>query len=92
MSIPSFSKQPAEVLPVNFTFADWLASHGASYQSHVATADAGINVDSSSHLAGVVQVVLSGGSDGTKYKVTVKMTTTTGLVREADCYMKVKEL
>lgn len=92
MSTPSFSKQPAEILPVNFSFADWLTSHDDTYASHVVVADDGLNVVSSAHAAGVVQVVVGGGVAGSKYKITVRLTTAFGLIREADCYMKVKEL
>ena len=35
---------------------------------------------------------LGGGTAGTKYKITVRLTTTSGLVKESDFELKVKEV
>ena len=41
--------------------------------------------------SGVVKVTLSGGTDGTTYKVTATLTTVSGLKKEAEIKIKVKE-
>ncbi len=38
----------------------------------------------------VVTVVLSGGTDGASYKVTVLLTTSDGIVKEADFIVRIK--
>jgi hypothetical protein len=40
----------------------------------------------------VVKVILSGGTDGEAYKVTVRLTTSAGLVKEVDFQVKIKEV
>lgn len=88
-----FPKQPAEVMDVDFSFVDWLAARpAATYLSHTVTIDTGATVVSSSHSAGIVKVIVSGGADGTEYKLTCRYTTNgLALVREAECIIKVKE-
>ena len=88
-----FSKQPAEVTDVDFSFVAWLAARpGAAYASHTVTVDAGITA-TSTHSNGVVKVILTGGTNGLSYKVTVRYTTgTLVLTKEADCTMNVKDV
>jgi hypothetical protein len=47
---------------------------------------------SSSLADGVVKVWLSGGTDRQKYKVTARLTTDGGRVKEADIAVRVKEI
>lgn len=76
-----FIKDPAAVLDWSFNWNSknngelpWL-SPGEVILSHLITVDSGITVVSSSELEGVVKVWLSGGTLGTTYKVTCKITT-----------------
>lgn len=87
-----FTKQPAEVLDYDVNFTDWFSNRTDAPASFTVTADSGITVVSSSILGNIVKVVLGGGTTGTKYKVTVLLTTTTALVKEADFVVAVKEI
>lgn len=64
------------VLDYVFVWSAWL--NGDTIQSHTVAADAGINVDSSVSDDSTVTVWLSGGVPGTKYAVTVQVTTAAG--------------
>lgn len=88
-----FSKQPDEVLDYDVQFMDWFENRDDAYASHTtAVDDAGITVVSSTQVSGTdtIRVVLSGGTNNASYKVTVRLTTTAGIVKEADFIVKVK--
>lgn len=89
----TFSKQPSENLDYDFDFADFMPA-GDVIASSVVTADAGVTLGSKTDNPGasIVKQFISGGTDGTTYKVTCKITTTGGRVKEAEFKLKVKEL
>lgn len=70
----SIEKDPDSVLDYVWDFTDWLAS-GDTVSSHVVVADPGITVESSSNDSEKVTVWLSGGTPGSVYSVTVRVTT-----------------
>ena len=86
-----FVKQPSEVLDYDVDFTDWFESRTDTPLSHVVTADSGITVVGSSRAGKVVKVVLSAGTNGVKYKITVRLTTSNNLVKEAEFVVSVKE-
>lgn len=85
-----FVKQPDEVLDYDVDYTDWFTNRDDVPSSYVAVAETGIVIDSSARTDNVVKVVLSGGTAGRSYKVTVRLTTDTGIVKEADFIVKVK--
>lgn len=87
-----FVKQPSEVLDYDVDFSDWFSNRSDTPSTFTVTAETGITVVSSSRIGNVVKIILSGGTSGTKYKVTVKLTTTNLLVKEADFIVAVKEV
>lgn len=87
-----FTKQPQEVLDYDVDFSGWFSNRGDVIASFSASADPGVNVVSSALAGSVVKIVVSGGVDGASYKVTVRVTTTLGLVKEADFLIRVKEV
>lgn len=86
-----FTKQPAEVLDYDVDFSDWLSNRTDLPQTFSVTVPTGIILDSSVRLGNVVKVVLSGGTSGQKYRITVRLSTDTGLLKEADFDVAVKE-
>jgi hypothetical protein len=90
--IGRFTKQPAEVLDYDVDFSDWMEGRGDTPASHTVTAEPGITVVGSSRTGNVVKVALSGGTDGSAYKITVLLTTSTSMVREADFQVSIKEV
>lgn len=88
----TFYKQPGETLDYRFDFSDWAAGKtGVTALSVTLTATAGITLSSPVLSGWDVFFTASGGVTSTRYKITARLTTNTGLVREADCYIVVRE-
>lgn len=87
-----FNKQPQEVLDYDVDFSEWFSNRQDQIASFSASAQSGLTVLSSALAGNVVKLVISGGTDGTSYKVTVRVTTTLSLVKEADFLIRVKEV
>ena len=88
-------KQSWETLDYDIDFADWFevdertdtpAGH------NVIVSPAGLVLVGSTLTGTVVKVVLQGGEDGVTYHVTVRLTTTSGLGKEADFTLRIKEV
>lgn len=92
-TLEKFTKQPGETLDFDIDFSEWLADRDPDDTVSSATVDAedGITVDSYVLSSGVVKVWLSGGTDGTSYKVTAAATTASGRTKEGEITIKVKE-
>lgn len=99
----TFEKQPAEVLAYDVDYSEWFgtgADTPASFTvatSRVASVDLtppdpSLNTVSSQLIGKVVKAVLGGGLAGEKYKVRVLLTTNAGLVKEAEFFLKLKEV
>ena len=88
-----FSKQPGEVLDYDVDFTEWFSTRTDTATSFTVTvSSAAITVVSSARTGNVVRVILSGGASGGSYKVTVRLTTSSGIVKEADFQVAVKEV
>jgi hypothetical protein len=87
-----FQKQTDEVLDYDVDYTDWFSNRVDTPASFTAAVETGITMVGSSRNGNVVKVILSGGTNGTKYKVTVKLTTSDALVKEADFTVTVKDI
>lgn len=89
-----FTKQPAEVLDYDVQFSDWFENREDTYVSHTTEVEDGITMVSSELLPGTttIRVILSGGTNNASYQVTVLLTTSSGVVKEADFIVKVKAI
>lgn len=87
-----FYKQPNEKLDYTVDYSDWFANRSDTAASHSVIVPTGITKESDSRAGNLVRVVLSGGTNGEKYKITVLMTTSAGLIKEADFVVFVKEI
>lgn len=87
-----FVKQPTEVLDYFVDYSEWFSTRDDTPSSVATTAETGITHVSSTIIGETVRVVLSGGTDGQQYKITVRLTTAGGLVKEADFLVRVKEV
>lgn len=87
-------KQSGETLDYDVSFEDWFENRSDAPASHTVTADTGITVATSSLTGEVVRVVLSGGTDGETYKITVQLTTNaaTPIIKEADFTVRIKDV
>lgn len=91
MVLERFTKQPAERLYYDVDFAPFLDARGLSAVSHTTVAEPGLTIDSSVLTGKVVRFYASGGESRRSYKVTVTVTATGGVVKEADVTISVRE-
>jgi len=87
-----FFKQTNEILDYDVDFTDWFSNRTDTPTSFTVIAEAGITIVTSARTGLIVKVLLSGGTTGTKYKVTVRLTSTAWLVKEADFTVTVKDI
>jgi len=89
-----WTKQPGETLAYPVDYVDWLAERpGNAIASYTVSADAGIGVASHVKIGAIITVLLSGGTSGVSYKVTITVTTDlTQEVKESEFVVKVKEI
>ncbi|MFY9174404.1 MAG: hypothetical protein WAO24_03565 [Peptococcia bacterium] len=74
-------KDPSAVLDYVFDWTGWLAT-GETISSYTVTAQSGITLDSDSATDDTVTVWLSGGTSGSRYRVSCKITTNAGRIDE----------
>lgn len=87
-----FTKQSGETLDYDVDFSDWFSNRSDTAASYTATADTGITITTTVRTGNIVKVVLSDGIDGVTYKVTVRLTTTSNLIKEADFTVRIKDI
>lgn len=87
--IATFIKDPNAVLDYTISWRRWLGPTDAISAAPTVTADAGINVDSSTFNGASCTVWLSGGADGTSYNVAVKIVTVGGRTDERTITIRV---
>jgi len=85
-------KQPGETLDYDVSYTDFFSTRTDSLASAVVTADSGITIVDYEPFGNLVNIVLSGGTNGVKYKITVVMTTTTDIIKEDEFFVTVKEI
>lgn len=86
-----FTKQPNEVLDYDVDYTDFFSIRTDQPVSFTVVMTPGITLAGSARVDKVVKVVLSGGEIGKKYKITVRLATDAGVVKEADFEVLVKE-
>lgn len=88
-SFPVRIKDPDAVLDYPFDWSEWLAP-GETIVTSDFTVSAGISVDSSSFTLSSATVWLSGGSPGTPYLVTNRITTSGSRTDDRSITVKVQ--
>ncbi len=92
--LAKFEKQPSDVQDFDIDYTEWLAGI-----DDTATGPGGLDVVVEPGLTllagtltdGVVKVWVSGGTDGTTYKITSIVTTDGGRIKTAEIKVKVKD-
>ena len=94
MILATYTKQPAEVLDYDVNFSSWLGAGTISTHTAVVSPTGELAIDQSSIVSSskVVKCILSGGITGKKYKISVTATTDSGLVKQVEYYISVKEV
>lgn len=92
----TFQKQPNDILDYDVSFAEWLGSDQIFSHTAVVSPAGGLTIAQSAVMTGAtaIKVVCSGGTTGTKYKVTVRIVTNSipSLAKEAEFYVTVREI
>lgn len=88
--IYAFDKDPDEVLDFTIDWSDWLPS-GDTISTSAWTVPSGITEDSKSNDTTKTWIFLSGGTDGTEYKLTNTITTAGGRTAQRTIQIKVAE-
>ncbi len=94
MAIGTYTKQPYDVTDIDVDFSEWLAVRtGDTLVSATVSVDGtGMTVNPTVSLSDTVaKFWVSGGTDGTTYKVTLDVVTTFGRHKEVEVKVKVKE-
>lgn len=87
------TKQPVEVLDYDLDFTSWVPAGDSLLTATSAVTPSGLTLGTTTIFAtSWVKVRLSGGTDSTRYKVETNVTTTNGLVKQAEFYVSVKEV
>lgn len=94
MAIEKRTKQPNDVLEYPVSFARWAKGRTDAAASFTVDIPAGITLESSSLDGWIVWLVLSGGTSGQSYKITVRLTTdaTPAIVKETEFILAVREI
>lgn len=87
----SFRKDPAAVLDYEVDWTAWLTEAGDTIDTSTWTVPDGITVDSDTHTATVATIWLSGGTLGTAYAVTNRITTAGGRTDERTIVILVRD-
>lgn len=86
----TFLKDPNAVLDFGFDWEDWLAT-GETISSYEVTVGTGITLASHTSNGTKITYWLSGGTAGTKYLASCKVTTTSGRTDERSAIISVTE-
>ena len=92
MNLGNFNKQPVEVKDYDIDYSEWLTEGDNVHSATVVVSPIGLSVDSVFINDPRVKVWLSGGTDGTQYKLTVTMTTADGRVKQDEFKLKCKDV
>jgi hypothetical protein len=85
----TFIKDPSSVLDFGFDWSDWLDSDD-SVSTSTWNVPTGITDDSDTSTSTTTTIWLSGGTVGSKYKITNRIVTANGRTVERSFYVKVE--
>lgn len=83
-----FLKDPDAVLDYVFNWADWLAA-GETISTSSITVESGITKNSESNTTTTATVWLSGGTEGNRYRITSRVTTSQGRTDDRSAIVRV---
>lgn len=86
-----FTKQPAEKESYSIEFSDDLEGMDGIAEAVTTVSPEGLNLISSLVVGTRVKVLVSGGNVGTKYKVTVTVTTDDGRILQDEFIVVIKD-
>jgi predicted AAA+ superfamily ATPase len=90
--LKTFDKQPAEALYYKVHFGEWATDQAEDVTSFEIPDVDGITISNKTLFENTVKFLVSGGTDNESYQITVRGTTPSGQVREADIVVNVLEV
>jgi hypothetical protein len=91
MIIGRYQKQPSEILDYDIDFTDWLEGRTDTIDTYTVSVPSDLTLSASNRTGNVIKVLIGGGQNGVKYKVTVSVVTDTTLVKEVEFLLTIKE-
>lgn len=91
MNIGNFTKQPIETLDYDVNYSEWITTGDNIEEASVGITPDGLTVESIFINDPKVKIWISGGENGTTYKLTITATTADGRVKQDEFRIKVKE-
>ncbi len=97
MILAKYEKQPAEVKDYDIDYSEWLGPPTDTVSSLVTVVTCATEVvpalvvQTFETAATTVKLWIAGGTDGARYKVTVRMTTAGGRIDESELIFTVKD-
>lgn len=91
---PKGIKDPDATISYPIDISDWLTGEAATYSSHEIITTGGLVEVSSTHLGGIIDVILSGGDLGVTATFTLRITAARGsstIVDDRTFYLKIVE-
>ena len=92
-----FTKQPSEIIPISMDF-QYLLNGTETISSMAVSAVDSSNVSATSTIidnysisGDICKVTTKAGTDGIRYKITIRITSSEGNIYEEDVFMKVYE-
>lgn len=92
MNLGNFAKQPVEVADYDIDYREWLTLGDNVQSATVDVAPGGLTVEATFINDPRVKIWLSGGANGTSYRLTITTTTTDGRVKQDEFRIKVKDI
>ncbi len=87
-----FKQQPSEVLDYELDFTEWFEGRLDTPVSFTAVSVGGAEIVGQLLDGMVVRLIIGGVADGSKSLITVKLTTSSGIVREVDFVVAAQEV
>ena len=92
MNLGNFQKQPVEIVDYDIDYSEWLTEGDNVSAATVSVVPSGLTVDSVFINDPRVKIWLSGGTNGTTYKLTVNTTTADGRIKQDEFKIRVKDV
>lgn len=95
MSIAAWPpKDPDAILDYFFDWSTWLTENSdtlTDYEVEIEEGDGALAIDEDSEAEGIITIVLSGGTAGTRYLVRSRITTEGGRTDDLSRYLRIKD-
>lgn len=89
--LPSYTKDPDGLLDYAVDWSEWLPEGDTIASASWLVDDADLVIESSTATSTVATVRVSGGVVGTRYQLTNRITTVTGLVTDQTLRIRIRE-